>query len=109
MLVTGTLNLAAAANWAHSQTRRVYLECDTSAGVVTINLPSISTITPLNARGVQIVITDLDQNALANNITINAAAAPTQDKIEGANSLVLNANGDSTILTVGNDGMWVIG
>ena len=43
-MITGTYDLLADPSWASFQFQEVRLECDTSLGPVTINLPAISTL-----------------------------------------------------------------
>jgi hypothetical protein len=76
----------------------VVLECNTTAGPVTINLLTI----PANfwSNTWRLYVIDISNNASANNITINAGAG---QKINNANSLVINANGVGVMIRIINN------
>jgi hypothetical protein len=103
MDVSGTFNLAASATWSQSQTRRVTLDCDTVAGVVTINLPPLQEVADRGGNSVEVVINDAGNNADNNNITINADGT---DRIEGAASLVVSTATETVVLVVANEANW---
>jgi len=63
-----------------------FLSCDTSVGTVTITLPPQNTA---SGGGRVIIIKDINGNAAANNITINAPVGKT---IDGGASLVISTN-----------------
>jgi hypothetical protein len=73
----------------------VILLCDTSSGVVNITLQTI----PEDYFSTQykLYIIDNSNNAATNNITINA---PSGYKINGQNSIVLDSNGASVIISI---------
>jgi hypothetical protein len=68
VFISGTYNILPNRLWAQSQTRREVLECQTDLGSVTINLPLISQLIPLNAQNVIFTINDFGNNANINNI-----------------------------------------
>jgi len=107
MQFSGVLNLNASAVWSQSQTRRVQLDCETGTATCTINLPPLVDVFNLKAQEVELVINDVDDNALTNNITIvpNAAAG---DNVLGATTYVINVNSASIILTIGTDENWIV-
>ncbi len=78
-------------------TNAIY-SCDTTAGVLTIDLPTGA------ATGRQIWIADATAQAAANNITVTTAGA---ELIIGAASLVLNVNYQSVLL-VFNGTNWMV-
>ena len=90
---TGTLNLSVTRAMQVLNTNNVYILCQTSSGPININLPRISSISgvPNSTLGFRIFITDDNNNAAANNITITPNAA---DTINGSGApVVLNTNG----------------
>ncbi len=84
----------------------VVLECDTSAGAVSINLLDI----PVNggvgywSTQYKLYIVDKSNNAGVNNITVNA---PVGSKINGASSFVINSNGASLLIRVASNTNYV--
>jgi len=99
-MITGTYNLIADPSWALTQLQEVRLECDTTLGPVTINLPAISTLA--KSTNLKLFIVDVTANANVNNITINAGATglpPLSDTFDDSTttSLVLNTDGSSVV------------
>ena len=99
-MITGTYNLVADPSWSLAQFQEVRLECDTTLGPVTINLPAISTLT--QSTNIKLFIVDATANASVNNITINAGTTglpPVSDTFDDSTTttLVLNTNGSSVI------------
>jgi hypothetical protein len=97
-MITGTYNLLADPSWSLLQLNVVRLECDTTAGPVTINLPAISTLA--QSTNLKLLIVDATANASVNNITINAGttgAPPVSDTFDDdtTTALILDANGSS--------------
>lgn len=90
---TGTFVLAITRAMQVQNTSNIYLLCQTSGGAVNIILPRISSLAgvPNSTWGFKIFVTDSDNNAAVNNITITPNPA---DKINGsAAPIVLNTNG----------------
>jgi hypothetical protein len=106
VFISGTYNILPNRLWAQSQTRREVLECQTDLGSVTINLPLISQLIPLNAQNVIFTINDFGNNANINNITINASGSDVID-IVGSSQLVITTSGIAVVLGVGSNGKWV--
>lgn len=79
----------------------VYIHCDTSAGAISINLPSISTLGYYNAK---IYVVDIGDNAGTNNITIVAYEGNT---INSATNLILNTNSESVALSIVSNNQWL--
>jgi len=99
-MITGTYNLIANPSWALTQLQEVRLECDTTLGPVTINLPAISTLAI--STNLKLIIVDVTANASVNNITINAGTTglpPVSDTFDDSttNQIVLDTNGSSII------------
>jgi hypothetical protein len=99
-MITGTYNLIADSSWALSQFQEVRLECDTTLGAVTINLPAISTLA--QSTNLKLIVVDATANANVNNITINAGSTglpPVSDTFDDSttNQIVLDTNGSSVI------------
>ena len=105
MIISGTFNLPASANWAQSQTRRVQLDADTTGAPVTVNLPDLADVLAVGGEGVEIIVNDVNGNAGANNITL-VANAGAGDTIEGASNQVISVNDTTVILKVGSAGSW---
>lgn len=110
MIIEGTYNLEINPIWRAIQTEAVYLECDTSDNPVIINLFPIR-----NLEGfwnVKIYITDLAQNCSNNNIIINTGfinEPPIYDIVDesGNNQVVLNIDGESTMLQPMSNNQWM--
>ena len=112
-MITGTYNLIADPSWVLLQIQELRLECDTTAGPVTINLPAISTFT--QSTNLKIFIVDATNNAATNNITINAGSVvtppnpPVFDTFDNniTNQLILNVNGSSVELQNVTSNKWL--
>ena len=74
------------------------LNCDTTLGAISIELPTI----PTNFWSTQykLLIVDSGNNSAVNNITINA---PSGFKINGQSSITISVNGASFFIAVGNN------
>jgi hypothetical protein len=109
-MITGNYNLAADPQWRNVQLQEIFLECDTTSAPVTINL---FPIVDLNRFwNVKIVVSDVNNNAGTNNITINAGSVglvPVFDTIDqdGNVQVVLNENGESLSLQVASATQWI--
>lgn len=93
-MITGKYNLLADPSWSLLQLNEVRLECDTTAGPVTINLPAISTLA--QSTNLKLVIVDATANASSNNIIINADASDTFDD-STTNQVILDTDGSSVV------------
>jgi hypothetical protein len=84
-----------------------YVEVDTSAGAVTIVLPSILTIMETVAKlgitfaGIRFL--DISNNASVNNITIIGGS---NNKVNDLTSIILNTNGVGGIFNILNNNEW---
>lgn len=84
----------------------VVIECDTSAGAVSINLLDI----PVNGGAgfwstqYKLYIVDKSNNAGTNNITVNA---PLGTKINGGSSFLISSNGASLLVRVASNNNYV--
>ena len=99
-MITGTYNLVADPSWALAQFQEVRLECDTTLGPVTINLPAISTLA--QSTNLKLFVVDATANASVNNITINAGTTglpPVSDTFDDSttNQIILDIDGSSVI------------
>jgi hypothetical protein len=85
-VVTGTVNV---------EDSDQVLDCDTTSSAVTVNLKQI----PANYWSTlyRLYVKDYGNNAATNNITI---VAPAGYKINGANSLIINTNGASSVIQI---------
>ena len=97
-MITGIYDLIADLSWSLLQFQEVRLECDTTLGPVTINLPSISTLS--QSTNLKLIIVDATANASSNNITINSGTTgvpPVSDTFNDSsnNQIVLNTDGSS--------------
>lgn len=109
-MITGTYNLEANPSWSLLQFQEVRLECDTTTGPVTINLPSISTLN--QSTNLKLIIVDATANASANNITINSGSAglpPVFDTFddETTTQLVLDNNSSSVSIQNITSSQWI--
>ena len=93
-MITGTYNLIADPSWGLIQFQEVRLECDTTLGPVTINLPAISTLT--QSTNLKLIVVDATANANTNNITVNSDGSDTFDD-SVTNQIVLDTDGSSVI------------
>ena len=101
-MITGTYNLTVNPQWINVQQQEVFLECDTTLAPVTINLFEIAELNRF--WGVKIIISDANNNAGTNNITINASGG-SAPLVYGANSLPY---GTSNVLTGLGPGTYVV-
>jgi hypothetical protein len=109
-MITGTYNLIADPSWALTQLQEVRLECDTTLGPVTINLPAISTLA--QSTNLKLFIVDVTANANVNNITINAGSTglpPVSDTFDDSTTttLVLNKDGSSVSIQNITSTQWI--
>jgi hypothetical protein len=109
-MITGNYNLVADPQWRNVQLQEVFLECDTTLAPVTINLFPIANLSRF--WNVKIVVSDVNNNAGTNNITINAGSVglvPVFDTIDqdGNVQVVLNENGESLSLQVASATQWI--
>jgi hypothetical protein len=102
-MITGTYNLIANPSWALTQLQEVRLECDTTLGPVTINLPAISTLA--QSTNLKLFIVDATANANVNNITINAGTnglPPVSDTFDDSTTTTLVLNKDGSSVSIQN-------
>lgn len=103
MLITGTYTLDAQDFWRLSELQEIYLECDTTLAPVTINLFPISDLDRF--WNVKIYISDIYNNASANNITINCDALDSIN-YSGMTNSVINSDGGRGTLFVLSENQW---
>jgi hypothetical protein len=103
-MITGTYNLTVNPQWINVQQQQVFLECDTTLAPVTINLFEIAELNRF--WGVKIIISDANNNAGTNNITINASGSDTVDD-DTTNQIVINTNGSSVSFQVASETQWL--
>jgi hypothetical protein len=102
-VISGTYNLQANLEWSQLQRQEIRLLCDTSSEPCTINLFEIADIERLwNAK---IYITDISNNAGANNITIVAGPGDTIDAA-GNTQIVIAQNGVSALFAIVRETQW---
>jgi hypothetical protein len=102
-LIAGNYTLVAdPTTWKELPTETVRLFCDTTLAPVIITLPPISQL--LGFWNVKIFVVDVSNNAVANNITVNADASNTIDT--GA-SIIININGASSEIQAISDTKWM--
>jgi len=84
----------------------VILECDSSAGAVSINLLDIPVTNNIGYWSTQykLYIVDKSNNAGTNNITVNA---PVGSKINGGASFTISSNGASLLVRVASNNNYV--
>ena len=87
---------------ANMQQADVRVLCGSTAGVVDITLPEISSFKGLD-QGLRIMVTDADGAASTKNITVRAAGS---DTIEGAATQVISTNSQSLIFRVADATLW---
>jgi hypothetical protein len=109
-MITGTYNLEANPSWLLLQLQEVRLECDTTTGPVTINLPAISTLA--QSTNLKLIIVDATGNAATNNITINSGsvgAPPVFDTFDDATTtqLIIDNNGSSVAMQNVTSNQWI--
>lgn len=103
-MITGTYDLSVNPQWINLQLAEVFLECDTTLAPVTINLFEIADLKRFwNAK---IIISDVNNNAGTNNITVNCGGSDVFDN-DTINQLVLNVNGSSLSLQVVSETQWL--
>ena len=103
-MITGTYDLTVNPQWINLQLAEVFLECDTTLAPVTINLFEIADLKRFwNAK---IIISDVNNNAGTNNITVNCGGSDVFDN-DTINQLVLNVNGSSLSLQVVSEAQWL--
>lgn len=103
-MITGTYDLTVNPKWINLQLSEVFLECDTTLAPVTINLFEIAELNRFwNAK---IIISDVNNNAGTNNITVNCGGSDVFDN-DTINQLVLNVNGSSLSLQVVSETQWL--
>lgn len=78
------------------------IECDTSLGAVSINLLDIPSVNGTGYWSTQykLYIIDKSNNAVVNNITVNA---PAGSKINGGANFIINSNGASLLVRVASN------
>ena len=103
-MITGTYDLIADPSWALLQFQEVRLECDTTLGPVTINLPLISTLAI--STNLKLFIVDAAKNASVNNITINADF-PNIFNNSTTNTLILDVNSESVEIQNVTNNIWL--
>ena len=103
-MITGTYNLVVDPQWRNVQQQEVFLQCDTTEAPVTINLFPIADLNGF--WNVKIIISDANNNAATNNITINSNVSDAIDEF-GNNQIVLNTNGESAILQAVSEKSWL--
>ena len=103
-MITGTYNLVADPSWGLIQFQEVRLECDTTLGPVTINLPAISTLT--QSTNLKLIVVDATANANTNNITVNSDGSDTFDD-SVTNQIILDTNGSSVIFQNVAQTQWI--
>lgn len=108
-MITGTYNLVADPSWALLQFQEVRLECDSTLGPVTINLPAISELA--TSTNLKLFIIDATNTSGINNITINSGSTtpPIYDTFDNSTTiqLVLNTNGSSVSLQNITTNQWL--
>ena len=109
-MITGTYNLEANPSWSLLQFQEVRLECDTTSGPVTINLPSIAKLS--QSTNLKLIIVDATANASSNNITINSGsvgAPPVFDTFDDSTttSLILDTDGSSVAIQNVSSNQWI--
>lgn len=101
--ITGgtTYNLVLTDEQLKARNLKVRLLCKTLAGAITINLPKISTLG--SSLDVEIIVDDFENNAGANNITVNCNAA---DTIQNNATQLIKANGTIASITISSRNEW---
>lgn len=83
----------------------IYLNCNSTAGAITINLPAISALNAQMQKNVKIFVVDTANTADTNAITVVAdAVAP--DLINGLTSADINIEGGSMKLEIAKSNGW---
>jgi len=102
-IVTGNYTLDVDDSWRLGQLQEIYLQCDTTLAPVVIDLFEIVDLERF--WNVKIFVTDVAQNASANNITINAFGSDIIDAT-GTSSLTISTDGASLELQVVGETQW---
>jgi len=103
-MITGTYNLVADPSWDLIQLQEVRLECDTTLGPVTINLPEISSLS--QSTNLKLIVVDATANASTNNIIVNSDGSDTFDD-SVTNQIVLDTDGSSVIFQNVAQTQWI--
>jgi hypothetical protein len=103
-MITGTYDLVVDPQWRNLQLQEVFLECDTTLAPVTINLFEIADLNRF--WNVKVIISDVNNNAATNNITINAGGSDIIDS-DTNNQIVLNSDGESLAIQVASEQQWL--
>ena len=104
MIIIDTLNLVVDPQWKNVQQQEVFLECDTTQGVVSINLFEIADLNRF--WNVKVIISDYGNNASVNNIVITAGSHNEIDQ-NGTVQVVLNLNGESVTFQPVSETSWI--
>jgi hypothetical protein len=104
MIIIDTLNLVVDPQWKNVQQQEVFLECDTTQGVVSINLFEIADLNRF--WNVKVIISDYGNNASVNNIVITAGGGDLIDQ-DGTVQIVLNLNGESVTFQPVSETSWI--
>lgn len=101
-IIAGTTTLVATDFTADSPRTPLWIFCNSTAGVITVNLPEIDTLPYLNAK---IIIVDVAGTADTNAITIAPNAADTINS-EAVNMVINTENGVVT-LEIASTTQWI--
>jgi hypothetical protein len=88
----------------------VYIQCDTTLGTITINLPNIASIGTYNPK---VYVSDTGFNATANDIIIVADPGTVGPPVVAANTVnavaqvLISVDGTSTMLAIVSDTQWL--
>jgi hypothetical protein len=102
--ISGTYGLKADPTWKQVTLDEIYLECDTSSAPVTINLFEIAELDGF--WNVKIYVSDISNNALNNNITINAGGSDDIDG-DGNSNVQITGNGEAVALKIVSGTQWL--
>lgn len=100
-MISGNYQLVADPSWKDVTLQKVHLECDTSLGPVNITLFEIAELQGF--LNVEIFVVDKTNNAGTDPITIFATPP---DKIDGAPTTVINANGGTAKIEIFSANQW---
>jgi hypothetical protein len=102
-VTSGTYNLIPQSSWADKEIQTLVLECDSTAGAITINLPSIAA---LNAQNLKVTISDVAGLASTNAITIKPGS---NDLVNSVNTdVVLRVANGSVVMDILSDTSWSV-